>query len=109
MKETKENSYTLSDLFSNYECIYGQPIIKDCGTFIKISEGYYRKSDINKIKFYWVDSDEDNECSKDCYALKIYYNNWLENTEYIECADDFDNSVYALYELIECIISMINE
>lgn len=108
-QDEEETSYTLSDLFSNYECLNRQPIIKDCGTFIKISEGYYRKSDINKLNFHWIDSEEGNDNYEDCYALKIYNNNGLEYTEYIEWADDVIYPVKALYELIERIISMINE
>lgn len=108
-KYNEENLYAISELLEYYKREYGQPIIKDCGTFIKISEGYYRKSDINKIKFHWVDSDEGNDYYENCYALKIYYNNGLEYTEYIEWADDIDYSVDALYELIEHIILMINK
>lgn len=104
-----ENLYTISDLLEDYKREYGQPIIKDCGTFIKISEGYYRKSDISKINLYWIDSDEDDTDYSDCYALKIHYNNDLEYTECITWADDILYSVDALYELIERIISMINE
>ena len=104
-----ENLYTISDLLEDYKREYGQPIIKDCGTFIKISEGYYRKSDISKINLYWIDSDEDDTEYSDCYALKIHYNNDLEYTECITWADDILYSVDALYELIERIISMINE
>lgn len=109
-QDKKDTSYTLSDLFSNYECMNGQPIIKDCGTFIKVCEGYYRKSDINKINFHWVDSDSDeaNDYYEDCYALKIC-SNGLEYTEYIEWADEIDYPVTALYKLIERIISMINQ
>lgn len=110
-QDEKETSYTLSDLFSNYECLNGQPIIKDCGAFIKISESYYRKSDICKLNFYWIDSDseEANDNYEDCYVLKITCNNGLEYIEYIEWADDVIYPVKALYELIERIISMINK
>lgn len=104
-----ENLYTISDLFEDYKREYGQPIIKDCGTFIKISEGYYRKSDISKINLYWIGSYEDDTEYSDCYALKIHYNNDLEYTECITWADNVLYSVDALYELIERIISMINE
>lgn len=107
-----ENSYTINEFLEDYEFEYGQPIIKDCGTFIKISEGYYRKSDINKINFHWVDSNEDNEYDDDddgCYALNIYYNNGLKYTECISRADDIDYYVDALYGLVERIILMINK
>lgn len=108
-KYDRESYYILSDLLEDYKREYGQPIIKDCGTFIKISEGYYRKSDISKINLYWIDSDEDDYEYNDCYALKIHYNNDLEYTECITWADDILYSVDVLYELIERIILMINK
>lgn len=109
-KYDRKDFFTFSDLLEDYKCEYGQPIIKDCGTFIKISEGYYKKSDINKIDFHWVKDDEDDDYDEDgCYELKIYYNNKLEYTERITWADDINYSVDALYELVERIILMINK
>ena len=73
-------------------------------------DGYYRKSDINKINFHWIDDNEDNEYDEDgCYALNIYYNNGLKYTECITRADDIDYYVDVLYGLIERIILMINK
>ena len=102
-----EDFYTIDDMIEDYEFEEGQPIIKDCGTFIKILNGYYRKSDINKINFHWVKDDDYDEDG--CYALNIYYNNNLKYTELITRADDIDYYVDVLYGLIERIILMINK
>ena len=106
-----EDFYTVDEMLEDYESEEGQPIIKDCGTFIKILNGYYRKSDINKINFHWVKDDEDDDYDDEdgCYALNIYYNNGLKYTELITRADDINYYVDVLYGLIERIILMINK